>query len=58
MERNLKNLVNWLDQRRIRVSSYVPLVAIDHPVLKETKIIDGIISSIKNAVRIGFSALR
>jgi len=57
MEEDLSNLVRWLEERELRVSSYVPDKRINHPVLKETEIIDGIISALKkgdmNAIELG-----
>ena len=56
-EQELQNLVLWLEENEVRISTYLPDVAVDHPVLSRTKIIDNVILAIKagdlNAIELG-----
>ena len=50
-------LKSWLSARESRVASYRPEKPIDHPILKDTQVIDAIIKAIKlgdlNAIELG-----
>ncbi len=48
MEDELNNLIMWLEDNKVKISSYLPEKPIDHPVLSKTGIIENIIASVKN----------
>jgi len=57
MDGHLSNLISWLENNKIQISTYLPEEIIDHPVLSQTKIVYNIIKSIKlgdlNAIELG-----
>lgn len=60
--KEIETLKTWLSVRDVRVSSYRPKKAIDHPVLTHTQVIDGIAEAIKlgdkNAIELGCELVR
>lgn len=48
MEAELNNLITWLEEKELQISSYLPEKPIDHPILSKTEIIENIITSVKS----------
>ena len=50
-------LKSWLSAREVRVASYRPKIEVNHPILKDTQVIEAIIKAIKhgdlNAIELG-----